>query len=65
MRALQVSHRQRPRPYCQLLPCFDGELISGLPMTNSKSFTVAATKNAEKDRIYVSVGIAGLLHVQA
>jgi len=33
--------------------------------TNFRSFTVAATKNVQSHRIYVSVGIAGLSHVRA
>jgi len=34
-------------------------------MTNSYSFTVAATKNAQSNCIYVSVEIVGLSHVRA
>jgi len=34
-------------------------------MTNFGSFTVAATKKVQSDRIYVSVRIVGLSHVQA
>jgi len=34
-------------------------------MSNISSFTVAATKNVQSDRIYVSVGIVGLSHVRA
>jgi len=34
-------------------------------MTNFSSFTVAATKNVQSDRIYVSVGIVKLSHVRA
>ena len=49
---------------CQLLPCSDGEK-SGSLMTNFGSFTVAATKKVQSDRIYVSVRIVGLSHVQA
>jgi len=44
---------------CQLLPCCDGEKPGSL-MTNSWSFTVAATKNMQSNRIYMSVGIVGL-----
>jgi len=46
---------------CQLLPCSDGEKPGSL-MTNSRSFTVAATKNVQSNRIYMSVGIDGLSH---
>ena len=49
---------------CQLLPCSDGEK-SGSLMTNSWSFTVAATKNVQSNHIYMSVGIVGLSHVEA
>ena len=42
--------------FCQLLPCSDGEKPGSL-MTNSWSFTAAATKNAQSNRIYMSVGI--------
>jgi len=34
-------------------------------MTHFWSLTVAATKNVQSDRIYVSVGTAGLSHVRA
>jgi len=49
---------------CQLLPCYDGEKYGSL-MTNFWSFTVAATKNVQSDRIYMSVRTAGLWHVRA
>ena len=46
-----------------LLSCSVGEKC-GFFMTNSLSFTVAATKTC-KTITYVSVGIVGLLHVRA
>jgi len=48
---------------CQLLPCSYNEK-SGLLVTNIYSFTFAATKNVQSDRIYVSVGKVGLSHVR-
>jgi len=49
---------------CQMLPCSDGEKLGSL-MTNSSSFTVAATKNVQSNCIYMSVGIVELTHVRA
>jgi len=49
---------------CQLLPCFDGEKPGSL-VTYSWSFTVAVTKNVQRNRTYVSVEIVRLSHVRA
>jgi len=50
---------------CQLLPCSDGEKSSSLSHDKFLKFYTYSHKNVQSDRIYVSVGIVGLLYARA